>query len=284
MSEGDQLTERQLKLATWWVEHREQVRKVALGVFFGVDALLIIFGVYGLLDYFVISSGQDAALRARMAETVVQHEVAVRQAPVALIPVSVDAFTASGGKYDFLASIANPNLNWYATLSYRFVGRSGATPEQDSFILPQEEKYLTTLGVELAAPPGRPELEITRLDWHRVDRHVIRDLKTWTRERRNFIVSDVKHESALAIDRKLGRTTFKVENRTAYGYWHAGFFVVPLRGKSPVGASYVTLDNFDAGERREVSINWFDEVPQASDVAVQPDINLFDPAVYMPPR
>lgn len=284
MDGEEQLTERQLKIAGWYVEHKELLRRIGYGALLLFDVVTLGFGLYGYTDYFLFSWNKDAALRQHAATPLVSHEAVLRQAPQPLGVALVETFPGTSGKYDFIAKVRNINQNWYAQVTYQFVSRAGATPLREGFVLPAEEKYLATFGEEVGMPPGRPELQITKIEWHRVDRHVISDVSAWVYEHLNFVLSNVVHEPVFDGDTTVARTSFDVENRSAYGYWRPGVFVTLLRGDMPVATNYVMVTNFDAGEKRHIDVNWFESLPQSNRVDIQPDVNIFDANVYMPPR
>ncbi len=284
MPDGEDLSERQLKFARWYVSRARLLGRLGFGLLAIFDVLTLGYGLFGYADYFLISWNQDLALRSQAARPLISQEAVLRQGPQPLVPVSLDIFKSGQGRYDFLARLGNPNQNWGASFYYRFETPAGSTEEREGFILPGEEKYLAALAETFPTPPGRAEFNPTRISWRRLDRQVVRDPAIWREERLNFLTTNVRHESALAIDRKLGRTSFEVENRTAYGYWRVGFYIVLLAGSSPRAVNFITLDNFEAGERRRVEVNWFEPLPQTNQVSLQPEINLLDPQVYLPWR
>ncbi|MBI4133409.1 hypothetical protein HY478_02230 [Candidatus Uhrbacteria bacterium] len=286
MSNGNEQlgTERQLKLAYWFVTHKQALVRIGLGILIVFDVLTVGFGLYGVADYFLISWNRDLALRRELADARVSHEVVRRFAPQPLLPREVDVFTSGPGRFDFLASLENPNDDWYATFRYQFVAGTEVTSEREGFILPHEEKYLGQFAQELPGVPRAAEFRLTDLLWRRVERHVIRDYDSWSRDRLSLALSNVVHTSTLRLDQVIGRTSFDIANRTGFGYWRVGLFVVLLRGNSPVGANYITLDNFDAASNRHVDVNWFEALPTVSTVDIRPEVNIFDADAYMPPR
>ncbi len=284
-NENEQLTtERQLKAAYWFVTHKQALARLGIGILLAFDVLTVGYGLYGLTDYFLISWNRDLAMRQALASTRVSHELIERLAPKQLVARAVDVFTSGPGRYDFLATVQNPNPDWHATFRYQFVAGGEATEEAEGFILPAEEKYVGQFAREVGGVPRQAEFRLTKLIWHRLNRHVIRDYDSWKRDRLNFVLSNVAHTSTLRLDQVIGRTSFDIENRTGFGYWRTGLFVVLLRSAAPAAANYVTLDNFDAASRRHVDVNWFEQLPSISTVDIRPEVNIFDADSYMPPR
>ena len=134
-----------------------------------------------------------------------------------------------------------------------------------------------------AATPRTPALELTEIEWHRVDHHVVGDYTIWSADRLDLDVRDVAFTSDLAVDSQtIGRVSFVVTNNTAYSYYDPAFFILLKRGPSVVGVNRTTLSSLDSGETREVAVNWFGTLPSVGSVEVVPEINLFDLDVYKP--
>lgn len=283
-NESEQLTEKQLGFAYWYITHKLQLKKLGIGLLIAFDVITVGFGLWGYADYFLISWNRDLALRRDMPYLRFSHELVRSLGPQALNPVSADIFVSGAGKYDFLTKLQNANTDWYADFKYKFVGRGGETAEATGFILPREEKFVSVLGAALASSPVGATFQFTDIAWHRVNRHVIRDYEAWRSERLNMILTNVIHNPSLNIDSTVGRTSFDTENRSAFGFWKVGFSVVLLRGSSPAAANHVVLDNFESGEKRHVDVNWFESLPGTTGVDVRPEVNIFDADVYMPPR
>lgn len=277
-----QLTETQFKAATWYVEHKLKLKKIGLGILIGFNVLALGYGLFGIVDYYLLSWNRDLTMRREAVLSRISGQVLAAIAPTPLLPISVQALPTSNGKVDFLAKIQNTNPDWYVSFQYQFSAGGMMTEPQEGFILPLEEKYLFALAQEISAREA--QLVITDYDWHRTDHRTISDIESWKAARLNFVLEDVTHTPSLQIDTSVGRTSFKVENRTAYGYWRVGFPVVLLRGTTPAAVNYIALDNFDAGEKRQVDVNWFERLPATTEADIRPEVNLFEPDVYMPPK
>lgn len=285
MDNSDLLTEKQLERAVWYVAHKALLKKIGLGALIAFDVITLGYGLFGLLNYFLFSWNTDLALRRDLAKLHFSHELVQSLGPKSLAIGSVDIFVSGAGRYDFLTKLQNPNADWYATFRYHYVtSGSEATPDVSGFILPAEEKYVAQLAQPTKTVPNRADFQLVDLQWHRVDRHAIANYAAWNKDRINFQVTNVTHTAALNIGPLAGRTSFDVDNRSAFGYWRVGFFVVLLRGTAPAAVNYITLDNLDSNEHRHVDVNWFEQLAGSSSVDIRPEVNIFDPDVYMPPK
>jgi len=58
------VTESELRWSDWWVNHRDQVRKVGIGLFVAADVLLLGIGVWGFADWLALGGvKEEAAIR-----------------------------------------------------------------------------------------------------------------------------------------------------------------------------------------------------------------------------
>lgn len=284
-NEMNQLTEKQLKFGYWFTTHKGLLRRIGYGIFIVADVVLVGFALYGFVDHFLISWNRDMVLRRDLGRAIFSNEVVQATAPDALLVKQTSVFRSGEGRYDFLAVVQNPNEDWYATFIYQFVSGETVTSEQEGFILPQEEKYVTQFATPFAGAPRETEFRIIDIDWRRVNRRVIRDYAIWKNERLRPIVSNVVHtQNATGLAAGISRTSFDVKNPTAFGYWQIGLAVALLRGTTPVAVNYIALDRFESGETRSVDVHWFEPLPSASTVDIRSEVNLFDPSVYLPPR
>ena len=146
-----------------------------------------------------------------------------------------------------------------------------------------EEKSVAELAVESASPIQSASIIIENVRWHRVDHHAIPEYETWASDRLNFLISASSFEKETRFDGETyGRTTFTIENDTAYSYYDVGLFVLLLRGSSVVGVNRTTLSSLESGVDAEVTVNWFGTLPSVSQVQVIPELNIFDVEVYKP--
>jgi hypothetical protein len=56
-----------------------------------------------------------------------------------------------------------------------------------------------------------------------------------------------------------------------------------MNGQSRVGLVPINLQQFRAGETRNIDVRLFGDTPTVTDVSVDPIINIFDPTVFMKP-
>lgn len=273
------------RLSLWWVEHRDGLRKTGLWLFVIAEALLAVWVVWMFASVYVIGPTQERPhfdfLVNGGQQDLRAYSSAQAAEPLESEPVSV--FSLGEGRYDLFTFVVNPNKDWYATFTYRFVSSDIRSGAQRVSILPDEEKPLAAFAIEATSPPRGGELEISDVVWHRIDAHVIQDIESWKEERLALAISEaVLTQEDVLENKPLTRTTFRVENKTGFSYYDPQFFLLLKRGGRVVGVNQTILDSLDAGEQKEVVVNWFGAVASAAQVEIIPQIDLFSLATYKP--
>lgn len=271
------------RFSVWWVGHKAMLRRILLGLLLSFDAILLVFVLWTFLDSFAISYGTEerevAKLVAYGQEDLRSYTVANAASEITVNPVSI--FSIGDQRQDFYTEISNPNDDWWAQFTYRFIHEGGSTSEEAGFLLPGQSKPVVALAVPTDTQVKGAVFELSNLKWHRINRHDISDYQTWQDDRLLMEITDAAFTRETGFAKEaFGRTTFKVYNRTAFGYHDPSFIVLLKRGTSVVGVNRATMKSIGPGERTEVSLNWFGTLPAVSSVEVVPDIDVFDPSVY----
>jgi hypothetical protein len=274
------VTDSQLRWSEWWVEHRDQVRRAAIGVFVAVDALLVGIGAWGFADWLALGGlKEEQAIRQMTGQNY------GRFAGVGLREIQVGApFVLPGGagKIDILAPIENPNDRFWAEVEYRFAVGGVEQPSRTAFVLPGQTKYLAQLGA--AADGGAAvELKIERRLWHRAGTFGAESLQAVYDTR-----LDIRAENPVFVPADplattpTSRADFTLANRTAFGYYDIDLLILLYRGDTVVGVNAMRVNRLAAGERRAMQLFWYQPLPQVTRVEIVPDVNIYDESVYRP--
>ncbi len=283
--EEEKESRRTYRLSLWWVEHRALLRRVGYGLFIAVDAVILLFALYHLLDAFALSYDQETNAVLEMID---QGQSDLRAYTVAnnaddLEPGEARVISIGSDRYDLYATLLNPNDDWWAEFSYTFNTDLGVTESATGFILPSQSKAMVEFAYESTVPVTTAELVIGEVTWHRVDHHLIADYETFAAEHLNLMIENAQFTKEVnANNDAYGRSSFTVTNKTAYSYYEPTFYVLLKRGSSVVGVNRATLSELDSGETADVTLNWFGTLPSVSEVEIVLDINLFDLSVYKP--
>ncbi len=273
------VTESELRWSAWWVEHRDQVRRAAIGVFIAFDAVLIGVGLWGFADWLAIGGLKEEQAIRQMTSAAYG-----RFAGVGLREIQVGApFVLPGGtgKVDILAPIENPNDRFWAEVEYSFHVGGVQQPALTTFVLPGQAKYLAHLGAP-ADGGASVELKIESRRWHRAGTFGASTLQDLYDTR-----LDIRAENPVFVPSDPLATTpssraeFTLANRTAFGYYDVDLLALLYRGDAVVGVGKLRVDRLAAGERRPMELYWYQVLPQVSRVEIVPDINIYDPGIYI---
>lgn len=279
------LNERWLKRASWWVRHHHQLRLTILILTVLVEASLLSYSGYVWFDYLVLGRRRQAALERDLSDAVDMRPLhqALAPQPIAVPTTVVLPGSGAAGAYDVLVKLKNPNPQWVATVTYAFAGDEGLDPAQPVVVLNAEERFVIGVGVARSVS-AKPAVTVTNIGWRR-----LREPARFDDGKPRFVVSDVTFLPAAEAGRRdsrlpLSQVRFTVSNESVASFWSVGFTVVLLQGDRPVAARYTTLEQFQSGEQREVSLNLYTSIPTVTTVLVVPDVNILDPSVFMPLR
>lgn len=277
MNGDENLTERELEVATWWVKNRAMVRRVGVGALIAVDVVLGFFAVAGMVKYFLIDYTRDERLLRELQEPLVNPAALVARRAVPLDLRSVTIRTAGANRYDLVAFVNNSNSRWYATFDAVFRTETDIIARVPSFVLPNEEKPLVALGVESVARLRGVRVELHNLMWRPAPL-----LSDEIAARLKLSVRDTAF-AASAGPTEPSRLSFNATNSSAWSYWSVRFIVVLRRGAAIVGTNVAELSELRSGETRSAAVSWFEAIPTPTKIEVYPEVNIFDRGAYIPP-
>ena len=273
------------KRSLFWIKWRPRLKRIGLGALIVFDFLVVGKTVYSFLDYGVIDFFKERAMIGSIIDGLGHlHTISQTDAAVSLKASDVQVFKLGTDRADFYAALSNPNADWQASFTYAFSYGDTATTEYSGFILPGEQaKPLVALAEDVASVPKAATLVITNLVWTRVNHHAISDYPEWQADRLAFVEGDVSYNSSLDFgDTTIGQTQFTISNNGGFGYWDPIFTVVLYRNDKVVGVNTVAIPKFAGGEEKTITVNWLSDAPQANATLIVPNIDIFDPTVYMP--
>ena len=282
--EEDKEFRRFYKFSLWWVGHRALLKKIGIGALIAFDAVLVLFIFWNVLDVVAINYGKEQ----REVEKVVVlnqtdlHAYTLANAAQVLEDDVVRVFSIGENRYDFFTTLLNPNDDWWAEYTYIFEYTDGETEERSGFILPNQEKPIVFLAHSSQVPLRVATLKFKDVNWHRVDHKLIKDYSDWSSDRLEIEITDEKHKREKLEKQVIGRTTFKVKNKTAFSYYDPTFYLLLKKGSAVVGVNTATMQSLNSGLEQEVAVNWFGSLPSVSQVEVIADLNIFDIETYKP--
>jgi len=267
------LTDKQLKWSYWYISNKLKIRRYVTLSLLALALLFWLLFSWQSAD-FIINYNRDQYLINSLLFTGSPYADILAQAqPQDLILSETETFLEDNGRYDFLASIKNPNGSWLLTFDYRFSDDERAGTLKHGFVMPGEEKYLMDLGYEQSAS----KLEIINQRWQRV-----KGVESIINTRLRFEVADEKLLAGTTAGEP-NRVIFKMSNNSAFGFWNVGAQVLLYSAGNLVSINYIDIKQFRAGEDRQVEVDWNYRLPAIDSIQVVPEVNVFDESNIMKP-
>jgi hypothetical protein len=279
------ITTKKLNFGVWYVEHREQFKKILIGFLTAVAVVSWLYTLYGFFYYAIWGMKQDRLSAYELAKTnVIGHDYIARISAKDLQISATEVLKSSSQKYDFIAKIKNPNQKWRSEFSYYFYSGDKRTETLQGFILPGEEKYLVIFNQDFSGGSA-VRLAIENIGWSRINQHKIPDWASFSAGHLNIVVKDIvftpANKSGLTDKINLNQLGFAAINKTAYNYREVDFVVLLYSGSAVIGVNKYKLKDFMSGEERQIQANWPGALGRVSKVEVIPEVNIMDDGAYL---
>lgn len=280
----DEVSSWRLKVSYWYVINKLQLKQ---GLMVFLIALSVVFYSYAGYRLVVILFIQDKDFQQAVSylpQDLINYSY-FRQVnkPKDLAIVGFDIIASSDQRYDYIVKVRNANLNFVASpVVFQLVEGGRVLAEKTGFVYPGEEKYVGFFG-QVPASAGGAAVKIARVGWRRYS-----GFADFSAPRLRFETSEIKfksgQESGIRGQLPVSTLNFKITNNSAYGYWHVGVYLVLFNGSSAVGANYILLDQFESGSTKDVEMKWYEPLAGVAQIQILPEVDILDPAVYMPVR
>ncbi len=278
-------TKGELKAASFWVRNGALLRRIGYGTLIGLAALFWGYSLWGILDAYAISYPRESRIT---------HDIAVNQQllaslqtemPQNLSTSNVSVYTTTDSRLDMSVEVTNPNDHWWVEFNYRFNVSGELTPMQKGYVLPSSKQIITELGWTPTQKGGRTAtLVVDNVRWHRLDPTQVQGpYSEYAQKRLDVTFDDLKYDTDIQIgNKRVGQTSFTLDNHSGYGYWGLDLILRLYRGNSIVAINKITLDKVSPGEKRPVQVVWFENLPSITKTEIIPQVNLLDAGAFLP--
>jgi len=278
MPEGDQIYEKQLTAAYWFVTHKLLLKNILIVILIVANIILISFNLYIVINNLVIGGpNYDKILTTLINPNPNFASLRENKLPSGLQVSNLKTLAGSKG-FDIIVDVINPNSKWTATFDYQFSLGDKLTSNKKGFILPGEKKMIFDLGVENGNLANN--VILTNIKWDKE----INFLKL-SQERLRFDISDSKFipSAELGIGDKISvnRVTFNVANQSAYNFANVNFIVLLNVSNQVVAINQVSSGNFFSGQIKTLESTFFQKLPKIESVQIVPEVNILDPNVFL---
>ena len=279
------LTDKQLKFAQWYSAHKRQLYKVLLVVVIITNLIIWSIAIYQVVKYFSLKQAHEQGLKELTGEEINFLELRQYFQPDDLIVqktilLNLGSFDKTEGfKYDFVVEIKNPNMEWrVSSIEYYFFWEGGQTETKKSFILPNEKKYLLALGQEADKRLTKAQFVISKVDWRRV-----RSNEQVPEVLSKLSVRNIKLTHAVSTEKMvaLPKVSFQIKNGSIHSLWQVNFIIILYQGSKIVGINILPVKQWQSNEQRQMELVW-PSVPSHTQIEIRPEVNIFDPTIFIP--
>ena len=275
---------KELEYSLWWIRNKVLVYRITVFALLGINVLIWSFNI-GKWGVYIFGLGEDKRMEIYSTRfynyTLSQDHFKPKQ----LQTGTTNAFPGGVGKYDLVTEIQNPNHNFMAIIKYRYFLGVTSTGQFEGIVLAGDRSMLNILGLpEEQVAVGSVALQIENMGWKRISPHQVKDPPAWQEERLRFRIKDFTFQNSMATDGlKTNRIAFTLKNESAYAYKTPRFFVGLYSGDALIGVMPLQTEDFRSQEEKNIELRNFSSSLQPTEIKIFPQINLYDPAVYLSP-
>lgn len=274
--EAGDVSLKKLSFGLWYLRNRHLFISLAIGALALIAVSGWIYSFYGLGRYFIIDREQDRLSLLDMAQTGVNLLAGRINRPLNLGEVKVLGNNPS----DLVVELYNPNEKTAVYFTYSFIVNGQTIAQRDGFILPSQRKYLTALGQPVPAGSA-VQLVISQTRWQRINPRQIPDWSDFLASHDQLVIADRQISLTTGNGQPVSQVKFRLDNRTAYGYWSMPVLMLAYQGNNLTGINELVLTKLRSGESRAISFAW-PELSGADRLEIVPVIDYLDQGNYLP--
>ncbi|MBI5076868.1 hypothetical protein HZB94_00600 [Candidatus Falkowbacteria bacterium] len=277
----DNLSDDELKAGYWYVTHRVLLRKIFVFSLAIVSGGLLLYGVWGLINFYLAESANRQALEADIAKSKLNYQLLAEiNKPLDLQIMKTEIIKGGGGAHDIVTSVVNPNSQWAVeSLDYYYLIGDEKTNVKTEYILPGQSKLILYLNYDDGAGISSAQLMMENIKWKKVA-----DFSAWQEKVMQFgfenQVALSSKKSGLSEQEMISTIQFDVLNRSPYSFLEPRFIVLIGKADKIVGVTQTVLPGLSSGERRTETVNLFQSISGGAELQIIPDINILDPSVF----
>lgn len=278
-----------LETGLWFLKNRKKFLYALYTILIVISVVSWSIFIYSFGHYILIGMVEDS----KMLDGLTRFNNAIpiilqRQKAQPLLAQAPTILTSSGAKTDFVTKILNSNQTHWAEFKYVYKDSDGnVISEHENFILPNESKYLLSLGHEGFGSVADINFEFSDISWGRVTAHDYPDWDAYLVEHLNIEISNKKFTPAastiLTETLSLNEVSFTAKNLTAYNYYDVNFIILLLDNTRIISANQYYAENFLSGESRDIILTWPGRLGRVREIDIAPEINITDEQVYVNP-
>jgi len=279
------LSPTQLKWAQWWLTNKRLLKRLLIIFLIAVNLGIYFFAIYNFIIFLTYSKDYNKMME-EMTTSQENYSLlrAIRQ-PKPLEIVSTHVLYSGKdepgfSRYDIGVIIKNNNPNWIiSSLEYNFLLSNGSnTATQKTILLPNQEKYLFSLGQKISDQTkiNSAEFNIKNIQWQRVKSNHKKMLDVLPQ----LIIKDQKINYLSGPDDTLiPQLEFTTENQSVFNFWQIDYTAAFYRGRDIVAVYPVSIKNLASEENRIVKIFLESNFPETTEIVFSLNTDILDPNI-----
>lgn len=277
-----------LEAGLWWAKNWKNLKNIFILILILIAIASWGYTIFGFGYYLLVGMNADNQMAIQNVQSTLVGQTYLDKNKPKTPLITAQGFIADNGKYDLYAKISNPNSIWLLNFDYCFQRLDQEQSCGKGFILPGENKYIINLGQSFTGTPNDLSLSLANITWTKIDNHDVPDWKSYQQSHLNIIFNNQAFTPAAtnAVSDKIGLNTlsFDVSNDSAYGFWEMPFDIILTDGGRIVYLDRYTADKLKSGETRSIQTTWPGAFTDVTGIEIEPDLNILDPTVYLPPQ
>jgi len=271
-----------LNFGLWYLNHRKHFFLGLVGLLSLVVLALWSYSLYYFGDYLLRGMTAQQQTLAILSQNTLQspridYSSNLKYEMVKVLPLS-------NNRYDLVGSVTNGNDRFVIRFNYYFLINDEPVGLRQGLVWPMEKKYVLALNQVLGEQSGQVNLVLDNINLQRLDSHAIPDWPSYRQDYLNFVVQDKKFlssdQSGLSDQLRFSQLNFQITNQTAFSYYEAPLDIILFNRQEVVGATRYVLSDFLSRGQRLVNLNLLGNIPQVSEIIIQPDIDILDQSVF----
>ncbi len=267
------VSDKDIERNLWYIRNNGKIKKVIIFFLIFIITALFIFSIFSFVKILVADSNDKNQIFA----TIDWVSIRENNKAMDLEFVSKDYINLGADKYDFIATVYNPNKEHAVyDMTYRFVYNGINGKELHAFIRPEETKVLMDFNIAISENIDSYDFQIVSISYKKIKQV---DMKNLSYD--NFVIENQVNNLINSEATNRNWVEFDAKNTSPYNFKNVLFNVVISLGDKIVAVDKLDEKNFYSGEERRLEASWFYKIPSYASVVIIPEINIFDKTNYI---
>lgn len=273
MNTIDPVSDKDIETSLWYIRNKSKIKRIIIFVLIFTIAALFIFSIFSFVKILV----NDSNDKNKEFATINWDLIRENNKAVDLEFISKDYISLGANKYDFVATVYNPNKEHVVyDITYKFTYNGISGKELHAFIRPEETKVLMDFNVGVSENIDLYDFQIVSISYKKTKQI---DMKNLSYD--NFSIENQVNNLINSENTNRNWVEFDAKNISPYNFKKVAFNVILYLGEKIIAIDRIEEKNFYSNESRHIEASWFYKIPSYVSVVIVPEINIFDKTNYI---